>query len=116
MVRVFADDFAKATAPRVRTVAGRDGASDPLDYVRRAFVISDGSRALALRGCGTRRAGELLWICLETELPRATAGLRLRNAMLVELFEDQVNIVRSLVSGAARSTLFTRGDGQKALP
>ena len=86
-----------------------------MGYLRRAFVLTDGQRVLALRGCGTRKSGELLWLCLEADAPPRLASLQLRDALLWELFDDQVNIVRSMLGGAPRSLLFTRGDRQKAL-
>lgn len=116
VIRVFADDFGTAST------AGRRGARTPvtdaansLAYVQRAFVLTDGARILPLRSCGTRQGGALLWICVEADPPRSPAGLRLRNALLCDLFADQVNIVRSTLGGAPRSLLFTRGDQAKPL-
>jgi len=41
--------------------------------------------------------------------------LQVRNVMLCELYEDQVNVVQSTVAGARRSLLFVRGDPFKPL-
>jgi len=38
-----------------------------------------------------------------------------RNAILSELFADQVNVVRAALGGAPQTLLFTPGDGMKAL-
>lgn len=116
IIRVFADDFAKAAtrADQAKVVANA-GAVSTLAYVQRSFVLADGRRTLAMRTCGTRRSGELLWICLEADAPTSMARLRLRNALLCDLFEDQINIVRSTLTGAPRSLLFTRGDRFKPL-
>jgi tetratricopeptide (TPR) repeat protein len=116
IIRVFADDFAKAAtrADQAKVVANAGDVST-LAYVQRSFVLADGRRTLAMRTCGTRRSGELLWICLEADAPTSMARLRLRNALLCDLFEDQINIVRSTLTGAPRSLLFTRGDRFKPL-
>ena len=115
MIRVFAEDFAEAVARSraVQPLGPPERAA--LDYVRRAVVLSDGNRVLPLRFCGTRRAGDVRWICMETESPVRTTDLRLQNTLLAEKFDDQVNIVRSMVSESPRSLLFTRGDGAKPL-
>lgn len=69
-------------------------------------------RPLAPAWCGARRAAEALLVCLRVPAS-GKGGLRVRNALLVERFSDQVNIVRSTVAGAVRTVLFTAGDGVK---
>ena len=115
VVRVFADDFATAIARAHADRPPADPGSEALGYVRGALVLSDGDRALPLRFCGTRRLGEVRWVCMETTSRVPTGGLRLRNALMMDLFDDQVNVVRSFVTKGARSVLFTRGDGSKPL-
>lgn len=104
-IRVFADDFGKAK-----------GQTSELAYVASSFSFTDRSgRQLALRSCGTRSTGELLWICVEATSAEGLAALRVRNDMLTNLFDDQVNVVQGTVSGARRSLLFTKGDRPKPL-
>ena len=119
VIRVFADDFATAAAARERRAGRAKGpgqADTGVAYVLSAFQLSgaDG-RPLPLRSCGTRRSGDLLWVCVEGAAPVNPTALRLRNAMLCDLFDDEVNIVRATLAGAVRSTLFTRGDGPKPI-
>lgn len=106
VIRVFADDFQRASAP----VGG-----DVMAYLRRTFVLRSGARVLSLRPCGTRRSGELLWICVDASAPSANSPIELRDALLCELYDDQVNLVRSLVGTVPRSILFTRGDRPKPI-
>jgi hypothetical protein len=104
-IRVFADDFGKAR-----------GRTSGLDYVASKFAFTDRSgRPLALRSCGTRSTGELLWICVEATCADGLVALRVRNGILSDLFDDQVNVVQGTVAGARRSLLFTRGDPPKPL-
>lgn len=56
-----------------------------------------------------------MWLCLEAGIAPDAGALRVRNAMLCELYEDQVNVVQGIVGGARRSVLFVRGDHFKAL-
>lgn len=110
MVRAFEDDYAKA-----RAQSGGVGSADSLAYISRSLVITQAGRTLAYRSCGTKRSGDLLWICLESPLPKSLTGLMVRNTMLCELFDDQVNIVRVKVGRVVKSLLFTRGDRPKPL-
>lgn len=104
-IRVFADDFGKARAQ-----------TPELSYVASKFSFTDRSgRSLPLRSCGTRSTGELLWICVEATSADGLAALRVHNAMLSDLFDDQVNVVQGTVAGARRSLLFIKGDRPKPL-
>lgn len=119
VVRVFADDLGAALARRAHlpsVPAGRAWDDAASSYVVSAVAIADrGNRAVALRSCGTRRSGDLLWICLEGTTLEAAQELRGRNAMLCDLFDDQVNIVQFVTGAQKHSVLFTRGDGLKRL-
>lgn len=117
-VRVFADDFgtavARAARGRLSSSAGPAWDAAVLSYATQAFGLRDAhGRALALRSCGTRRTGDLLWLCLESATEQPLATLQLRNAMLCDLFDDQVNVVQGTVNGERRSLLFVRGDTYK---
>lgn len=118
VIRVFADDFGRAVARGAR-VATRSGSADDaaaLAYVQRTFVLTarDG-RALPLRSCGIRRTADLLWVCVQADSPTGMAGTRVRNGMLCDLYEDQVNIVRVTSHGTTNSLLFTRNETAKPL-
>jgi hypothetical protein len=110
-IRVFADDFGTAVA-RTR----RSGDAAALAYVSTMFGFTDrGGRVLSLRACGTRRVGDLLWICVEASSTEGLATLAVRNGILSDLFDDQVNVVQGTIGGARRSLLFTKGDRAKRL-
>ena len=117
-VRVFADDFSAAVMGRGRAVGDvvpPDSAM--LRYVTGRFaLLRSGGAMVPLRWCGMRRDGEALFLCLRaTEQPSPT-GVRMRNALLSEVFRDQVNIVQASYGRASRTLLFTPRDGMKMLP
>jgi hypothetical protein len=117
-IRVFADDFgtavARSTSGRLSPSSGPAWDAAASAYSISAFGIEDSAgRALALRSCGVRRTGVLLWLCLEAATTRSLSELRVRNGMLCELFEDQVNVVQVAVGVDRRSLLFVRGDHYK---
>ena len=111
-IRLFADDLAAALArgKMPGAVESRVAA-----YVESAFSLRSASRPIALRPCGIRRGGDLIWVCLESAEPGDVAHLRARNALLVEAFPDQVNIVQIGDGPGRKSILFLRGDGDKPL-
>jgi hypothetical protein len=119
MVRVFAEDFGTALTQHGHLAAApvdRAWDGEAASYLGAAFAIADRtSRPIILHSCGTRRNGDLLWICLEGTTVESAHELRGRNSILCDVFDDQVNIVQ-FVSGAEKhSVLFTRGDGLKRL-
>jgi hypothetical protein len=117
-IRVFAGDFAAA-------VAKHGGVKPPDDdrvsdgaafaYVSSTFRFTDaGGHPLALQWCGSRRAGDLLWICVRVTGNTAPTALRLSDQMLCEIFDDQINIVQSVAGAKHTSMLFTKGDAAKS--
>lgn len=120
VIRVFADDFGRAVTHRAhlgaQPAAGPawDGAAGT--YMGAAVAIADrNGRPIALRPCGVKRRADLLWICLEGTTSESPREIRGRNAILCDVFDDQVNIVQFAWGTQKHSVLFTRGDGLKRL-
>ena len=109
-VRAFADDFRRAVGSNVSDSAA-------YAYLGQTLTLTDrGGRALPLSPCGLRRTQDLLWLCLATRVPGGLAGARVHARMLLDLYEDQINIVQASYDGRKVSLLFTRGDKSKPLP
>lgn len=117
-IRVFADDFGTAVT---RSLRGRPAAGAVWDaaavaYITSSFVLAESNgRQLTLRSCGIRRTAELYWLCVEGTTSTALASLSVRNRVLCDVWDDQVNVVQATVNGSRRSLLFTKGDGSKPL-
>jgi hypothetical protein len=118
-IRVFAGDFAAA-------VAKHGGAAVPNDdrvtdaaafaYVSSTFKLSDAAgHAIPLAWCGSRRANDLLWLCVRATNAPVPAALKLSDQMLSELFDDQINIIQTVAGDRHASMLFTKGDGAKSV-
>jgi hypothetical protein len=119
-VRVFADDFgtavSRAAHGRVSPASGAAWDAAVAAYATSVFGLQDAQgRPIALRSCGIRRTGDLLWVCLEGTASQPLASLRVRSAVLCDLFDDQVNVVQGTAGGERRSLLFVRGDGYKSV-
>lgn len=118
-VRVYANDFAAAAARRARISLRGDSAIDTrtaLAYLQEKFGVVDGSkRPLTLVSCGVSRSQDMLRFCFRANAPAGMSALHVRNAILTELFSDQVNVVQSVSSRGRSSRLFVRGDTWKSL-
>jgi uncharacterized protein DUF6702 len=116
-IRVFASDFAAAVAKRKgATVPSGDLVSDAeaMTYVRTTFLVSDASgHALPLAWCGSRRAGDVLWLCVRAMSTAPPNEVMISDQMLCELFDDQINIVQTTNGRKRASMLFTKGDRAK---
>jgi hypothetical protein len=109
-IRLFADDLQAA-------VRGTMGDAAVYRYVAARFTLRDaGGRAVALRMCGSRRARDVVVVCLRAAGTDSPAGARVRSVLLTELYADQVNLVKATYGGRRVMLLFSRGDGAKPLP
>jgi hypothetical protein len=117
-IRVFAGDFAAAVAKRKGLPASNDDRvsdADAMAYVVGTLRVTDAAgRAVPLAWCGSRRAGDVLWLCVRAAGVAPPSALRLSDQMLCELFDDQINIVQSTAGTKHTSMLFTKGDGAKS--
>jgi hypothetical protein len=118
-LRVFADDFMAAVGRvrRARVAAGQSQIGSTASYLQRTVELRgrDG-RPVPLHLQGVRREGDVFWITLHGSAPAGLEGGSLRNAVLFDLFDDQVNIVKVNRGRGERSLLFVRGDGPKRIP
>jgi hypothetical protein len=117
-IRVFAGDFAAAVAKRKGAVTPDDDRvsdAEALAYVSNTFrIMNAAGRAVPLAWCGSRRAGDVLWLCVRATNVAPPNALMLSDQMLCELFDDQINIVQSAAGARHTSMLFTKGDGAKS--
>ena len=105
-VRIFTQDLQDALARRTGTACA---------YAQTVLTLRDAAgRAVPIDRCSLERQGDVTWIRLSA-MPGDPNGLHLSNTLLFDRFEDQINIVQSSIGGRARTVLFTRGDGPKAL-
>jgi hypothetical protein len=120
VVRIFVDDLSAGLShqhPGSRLVppGGAIEAQAAAYVVGSLSIVDRGATPVALRSCGVRRNEELLWVCLEGNISGDVRDLSLRNAVLCDVFPDQVNIVQVGDGANKRSVLFTRGDRTKRL-
>jgi hypothetical protein len=118
-VRAFADDFGTATErwgrsrPR-KAVMSSDSLS--FEYLSHAISLETApGQFSALEWCGVEKTGAVLWLCLRAKLDHGLEGVRVADRVLVDLFDDEINIVQIESAGKKASAVFTRKDAGKIL-
>lgn len=107
-VRAFADDFSRHVSGPAGGAPGGSLELRAARYLAGTLQITDpAGRVVPLTWCGWTRSGDQFVICLKGALPQNTAGLKIRNAVLMDLFTDQLNIAQ-IVRGDAHSNLLFR--------
>jgi len=113
VIRAFTDDLHRAVAAHERSTDD----SALVRYVRATLTLADAAgRPVLLTLVGTRIDGDITLVTLRAPLPGGLAGARIRQAMHMELFDDQVNVLRAEYGGRQTSLLFTPGDAARSLP
>jgi len=112
VLRVFADDFGTAVA---RAHAGQ---TTPMArYIGSKLQIQDRrGQAIPLRWVDARRTEEVIWIRMQGAAPAGLRGATIRNELVFDLFDDQVNILKARYRGGQQTLLFTRAARVKRLP
>lgn len=117
-LRVFADDFSAVIwkVRQARLAAGRSEIGSTAEYLGRHLELrGPDRRRVALRPVGMRRQGLVFWITLRGSAPAGISGGSLRNTLMFDRFDDQVNIVQVKPGAAPQTLLFTPGDAAKRL-
>jgi hypothetical protein len=111
-VRSFRDDLRMAVSKLEPTVND----SGIARYVRSTVELRDPSgRIVPLLWDSARTEGDIVLVSLHGMVASGLRGASVRQAMQMELYDDQVNVLQAKVAGGSISLLFLPGDGLKAL-
>jgi hypothetical protein len=112
-VRSFSDDLRSAIGKR--EAAFND--SSIARYVRSTVELQARSGRLApFVWDSARTEGDITLLSLHTTIAGGLRGASVRQAMQMELHDDQVNVLQSRYGGESVSLLFLPGDRAKPLP
>lgn len=120
-VKVFADDFEKALSQgQPAHVSLTEPGPRPLAlttaYLRRTLQVSTAAGAtLPVQVLGLQAEKDGYWLYCKVALPGPLPGVQLRQAMLLEVFSDEVNIVNIEAGDKKQSALFRAGHEQELL-
>ena len=112
-VQTFADDIEAALKRGGATNVRLDSKAANtlvLEYLQKAFEIRNGETTLELEWIGMELKGYTVWVYLQAKAPNGLVKTSVRNNLLFEVFQDQVNIVNVIGPGKRASLVFKRGD------
>jgi hypothetical protein len=119
-LRTFTDDLEAILTKRAGRTVNLDASKDVerlvFDYLRSAFELKKRDASSELQWIGMEVKGEMIWIYVLAKTPEGLSKASIRNDLLFDLFEDQVNIVNILDEGKKTSLVFKRGDGIREIP
>lgn len=114
-MRVFTDDLEKGLSAdngNRRFVLKNNDQNDPIveRYVRKNFLLADNQkRPCSIKYIGKEEEEDATWIYLEIPFKSALEGCKLQNTILIETFEDQVNMTNLKFSSEKKTFLFKKG-------
>ncbi|MBF9238290.1 hypothetical protein I2I05_12870 [Hymenobacter sp. BT683] len=120
-VKVFTDDFEKALsqgqpAPVNLSEPGPRPLALTTAYLQRTLKFSTAAGALLpLQVLGLQQEKDGYWLYCKVMLPGPVGGVQLRQAMLLDVFGDQMNIVNVEAGDKKQSVLFRAGHEQELL-
>ena len=116
-LKVFTDDFEKALSVGQPTAISLDQSPKPLvtqlttALLRRSLVFSTKpGETLPLQFLGMQKERDAHWLYCTLKVARPITGFSLRNALLLDVFPDQMNIVNVEAGGKKQSQLFRDGE------
>ncbi len=122
-VRVFMDDLEQLLTRRAKTKVVYSSTSEAIkkqlsDYLSTALTFElEKGKPLKTRLLGSEgEDADVVWLYLEVPLEQASfSQLYVKNAILTDVFTDQMNIVNVNYKGSTESALMQRGDVQKKM-
>jgi hypothetical protein len=120
-MRVFTDDLeialSKENGNKRFVISDGDRNDETIKrYLIRRFEVRDAKRQVKnLKYLGKEQEADATWIYIEVEGITDSRGLSLRNDMLMEIFDDQVNMVSFKSEFGKKTYLFKKGSSQHTL-
>ena len=112
-IRIFTDDFEKGLAEATKSKVNLNGPgkNDPLieKYIQSHFsYVNPQKQAKPIKYVGYEVEADAHWIYLEMPYPEPFRGGLLKQNVLMELFDDQVNMVNIQYQGHKKTFVFRK--------
>lgn len=119
-VQVFAHDLenilTRRNGKKVRLDRTPDAQALILAYLQGAVNLKNGAgETKALTWVGMESKADRVWLYVEAKMPEGLNGAQLRNSILFDLLDDQVNLVHLKYEGKKNDLVFKPGDTFKSL-
>lgn len=121
-VKVFTDDLETALSKRNKSKVTYSATSESIKQQLAAYMAATMSfevtkgKPLKQRFIGSEEEADVVWLYLEVPVHHTSLSqLYIQNALLTELFDDQMNILNLDYKGKTHSTLFQKDETSKKL-
>ncbi len=114
-IRLFTDDFERALSAENNNqpvrLQNNDGNNAIVErYIRRHFVLTDKKRNVRQwQYVGKENEADATWIYLEIPQDGQLTGFSLKNDILMEIFDTQVNVVNIKINSDKKTLLYKKG-------
>jgi hypothetical protein len=122
VMRVYADDLENALSQhakrpvKIDPTKSKEAGALVMAYLRDTFELkSKAGKPVKFVWVGVEAQVDMFWLYFEGRLPGGLAGTQLRNRVMCELFDDQVNIVNTKYQGKQAGMMFEGKDEFKSL-
>jgi hypothetical protein len=121
-IKVFTDDLESALSKRSKSKITYSATSESIKQQLAGYMAASMSfevtkgKPLKQRFVGSEEEADVVWVYLEVPVQHASLSeLYIKNAVLTEVFDDQMNIVNLNYKGKVQSMLLQRDETSKKL-
>jgi hypothetical protein len=119
-IKVFTDDLERGisqTNGSRRFAIRTNDHNDPYveSYVLKHFILSTPQKKAGIKYLGKEQEADATWIYLEIPFEGLVAGWRLQNSILMDIFDDQVNMFNIKYGSEAKTLLYKKGKSSHML-
>ncbi|WP_143072115.1 DUF6702 family protein [Dyadobacter koreensis] len=119
-IRIFTDDLEKGISEdnnkRIFTIKNNDQNNPFVErYIRKHFILTSGQKKAEVQYLGKEEEADATWVYLEIPFSENPEGWKLQNSILMEVFDDQVNMTNVKSPAGPKTFLFKKGQTVQSL-
>ncbi|MFT2008405.1 DUF6702 family protein [Pontibacter sp. 13R65] len=120
-VKVFMDDLEEALTRKAKSKITYSNTAQVQQYLQaylqeHLVFEQEKGKPLKHKFLGSEAETDAVWVYVEVPVQHASLPLLVHNTVLMELFNDQMNIVNISSKGTTNSVLFQKNDRPKKMP
>ena len=113
-IRIFTDDLEKGisedNSKRIFSIKNNDQNNPFIErYIRKHFILTSTQKKAEVQYLGKEEEADATWIYLEIPFSENPEGWKLQNTILMEVFDDQVNMTNVKTTAGRKTFLFRKG-------
>lgn len=119
-IRIFTDDLEKGISEdnnkRIFSIKNNDQNNPFVErYIRKHFALSNAQKKAEVKYLGKEEEEDATWVYLEVPFADNPEGWKLQNTILMEIFDDQVNMTNLKFTTGRKTFLFKKGQTVQTL-